>query len=145
MEPAIAIADALVEQLNEHAFAFPFTAERRYLSRPDLATSSALAVTVMLIDLESTMSTRAADDETHTVAVCVHQRVGNTLPETIDPLVNLVRQIHDFCRARTLASAKVIRRQMRPRYDLEALAKTKEFVAFLFVECKLIYEPGGTP
>lgn len=140
-EPAIEIADALVEALNAHDFSCEFEAVRRYVGRAALPGASTLQVSVMPVGMESEVSTRREDKETHTVVVVVHQRVATTETCHVDPLVELVRAVHDFCRGLTLAGARVIRRQRQPLYDLEALAGTREFLAYVFVECLLGYIP----
>jgi len=140
-EPIIDIAEALVTALNAHAFSAEFTAVRRYLERKQLTTSEELSVTVLMVGTESKLDTRYADEETHGLMIAIHQKVGSTGSETIDPLLHLVREIHDFCRELRLAGARVIRRSMVPRYDLEALSKTRVFLAFVSVECLLGYSP----
>lgn len=139
MEPAIDIAEAVVAALNAKEFALPFTSKRAYVQRRQTTSAGTLSVCVFLVDLDSMTSTRQDDDETHTVAIAVHQRVQVVGLSTVDPLVNLVRQIHNFCRKKTFAGAKVIRRKIQPRYDLEALATSQEFLSFVYLECKLIY------
>jgi hypothetical protein len=140
-EPAIAIADALVSVLNDHEFSCEFQAERRYVGRAALTAASTLQVSVIPAGMESIVDTRREDKETHTVVVVVHQRVATTEPCHVDPLVELVREIHDFCRGLKLAGARVIRRQRQPLYDMEALAATREFLSYVFVECLLGYVP----
>lgn len=141
LEPAIAIADALVAALNAQAFSRTFTAAREYVARRDLVSSSTLAATVLLADLESEIDTRRDDKETHTIVVVIHQKVADLEVATLDPLLRLTREVHNFLRNLAPAGARVMRRKMKPRYDLEALQSQRQFISFLSVECNLIYNP----
>ena len=141
VEPALAIADALVNELNCTKFSREFQAARSYTPKRELAGTPKLAVDVMLADMDTSISTRGEDDETHTIAVAFHQRLDNTSNATVDPLISLVREVHDHCRKLQLAGARVIGRKMKPRYDLDEMIEHKAFVAFLFLEFKLLYDP----
>lgn len=141
VEPALALADAIVSALNAKAFSLEFTAKREYLPRKEIRTSATLAATVMPTELDSEISTKEADKETHTIAVALHVRVANTATETIDPLMNLTREVHDFLRKFSTAEGRAIRRRAQPRYDFEALQTTSLFLAFVYVDCLVMYTP----
>lgn len=141
VEPALALADAIVSALNAKVFSLSFNASREYLPRKEIRTSTTLAATVMPIELDSEISTRRDDKETHTIAVALHVRPPNTLVATIDPLMNLTREVHDFLRKFATAEGRAIRRRSQPRYDFEALQTTGLFLAFIYVDCLVMYTP----
>lgn len=139
-EPALEIADALVALLNAHEFSLEFTSTRAYLAHRELVASTTLAATVMPFALETELDNRRDDNEVHSIGIAIHQKVVNSAPATIDPLVELTREVHDFCRSKTLADARVIKRRVQAWCDVPALLK-KQFLSYLIVDCKLIYTP----
>jgi len=119
----------------------PFSAERIYVVDKDLVSGTVLKASVMVVDLESSTSTRRDDEETHTIGIALHKKVANAEPATIDPLVNVMRAVRDFFRSKELAGATVMKRRSRPLYDHDALRKRRQFIGFVELDCELIYAP----
>jgi hypothetical protein len=140
-EPAVDLALAVVEALNGATWDIPFAATFVYSIEKELVTSDALAATVMIVDLDTENSTRKEDQETHTIGIALHQKVTSRNPDTITPLLNVRRQVHDFFRGKTLANGTVVKRRAKPVYDFDALRKRLQFIGFIELDFQLLYSP----
>lgn len=138
-EPAIDIANAVVAALNGHSFSRPFEAARAYNAHRVYEGATTLQATVMPVKYESDVDTRRDDDERHRIGIALHQSVNSTANATIDPLVDLVREVHDFCRKQTFALARVMKRRTEP-FDYAELKK-KRWIGYVELELMLIYTP----
>jgi hypothetical protein len=138
-EPAIAIADAVVTALNAHPFAVPLQAARVYQATRVYIETNDLRTSVMPVNLESELDTRGEDEETHRIGIVLHRKTLDTTLAAIDPLVNLVRAVHDFCRGREFAGAVILKRRTT-HFDYQELQR-KQFVGYVELECQYFYTP----
>lgn len=136
--PEIDIAEAAVDALNGHTFSQAFTAARGYLTPEAFMKSTMLKCVVMTVSLESEVDTRQADRETIVFGVALIQKLTNALPATIDPLIELVREVRAFFRDKNLAGARVMKRRSQPIYEPDFLQQQNLFVGFIEIECRIL-------
>jgi hypothetical protein len=134
---AITIADALVTELNGHAFSQSFKAVRAYLPCYKLEDMGTLHVTVVPATFESEPADRSRDLERHVLHVAVQQRFsGDVSNGSLDALVLLCQEIRDFLRTLVLTNASQSRRtktECKPIYDPGHLKEFGQFTSLLAI------------
>jgi hypothetical protein len=104
MKTSIEIADALVSELNGHAFAQPFTAVRKVRPATALVDLANIQVSVVPRTLEAASYTREASQMDHGVNILVQKKLSGDIDEAIESVIALVMEIAAFIRNRNLAS-----------------------------------------
>src|SRR5690606_18917339 len=100
----IDVADAVTASLNAGTFSPPFTAQRRYQPRLDLAQLQTLRVSVVPKSVTTTAASRRDGFVDSAVDIGIQQKVTAGDPSQVDALLDLVEQINDHLRLTPLAS-----------------------------------------
>lgn len=127
----LAIADAVVAQLNATAFSRPVAAERHYLPRFELAEMTELRVSVVPRSVTSKGLDRNRDSFDHRVDIAVQQKIEPT-PGNLDALMVLVEEIADHFRSEPLAGypqARCTEVENVPVYAAEHLDEFRQFTS----------------
>lgn len=134
MSRLIALADAVVAELNGGAFSQPFTAERHYrpvFSLPQMAT---LHVSVVPSGLTEQIQARDQVRRECQIDVAVQKKLTTGDHAEIDTLMDLVQEIADFVRFKTLNTdppAVCVRLANEPIYAPEHLEQKRTFTSVL--------------
>lgn len=104
MTTTAAIAQALVADLNAHAFSLSFTAVRAYLPVYDLGEMATLHVTVVPVGRTLQPATRALLQIDHRIEIAIQQQVAVDVVATVDPVLALVEEIADHLAGHRLAA-----------------------------------------
>jgi hypothetical protein len=129
----LALADAVVEQLNATAFSQPLVAVRHYLPVFELSEMTALKVSVVPRSVSSKALDRNRDSFDFKIDVAVQRKVEPTL-ENLDALLELVEEIADHVRSQPLASfpqARCTEVANEPVYAAEHLEELRQFTSVL--------------
>lgn len=129
----IAIADAVVEELNGAPFSQPLVAVRHYQPVFELAGMTGLKVSVVPRSVASQALDRNRDRLECTIDVAVQQKLEPTA-EHLDPLMALVEEIADHFRRRPLAGfpqARCTATANDPVYAPEHLEEFRQFTSVL--------------
>lgn len=127
----LAIADAVVAQLNATSFSQPVAAERHYLPRFELSEMAELRVSVVPRSVASKGLDRNRDSFDYRVDVAVQQKLDPT-PGNLDALVSLVEEIADHFRSEPLAgypNARCTEVENVPVYAAEHLDEFRQFTS----------------
>lgn len=128
----IAIADAIVAQLNATGFSQPLTAERHYLPRFELPEMTTLRVSVVPRSVVSKAFDRNRHAFDYRIDVAVQKRINPT--ENLDAFMALVEEIADHFRTRLLAGfpqARCVEVENSPIYAPEHLEQFHQFTSVL--------------
>jgi hypothetical protein len=134
MALAIDVADAVVAELAGGTFSQAFTPERRVLPSFDLKDLATLRVTVAPNAVEVTGGTRSVSQYDCRVDVGIQKRLGRDLDAEVTHLCDLVEEIADYLRKRTLAKAPHalwMRTVNEPIYAPEHLLEHRTFTSVL--------------
>jgi hypothetical protein len=125
------IADAVVAEMNGHAFAQSFAAVRGYVPIYSLEQMASLHVTVVPKTTTLQPHSRASVQMDVSVDIAVQQRVADDA--AADVLMALVEEIADFFRQRRLASVAAVwvSAENNPIYSPEHLAEKRVFTSVL--------------
>jgi hypothetical protein len=129
----LAIADAVVAQLNAASFSQPLTAERHYLPQFELADMTTLRVSVVPRSVASKGLDRNRDSFDYRIDVAVQKKLDPT-PENLDALMVLVEEIADHFRSEPLAGypqARCTEVENVPVYAPEHLDEFRQFTSVL--------------
>ena len=135
------IADAVVTELNGHAFSQTFTAARFYRPLFDLKDMATLHVSVVPKAWSAEQAMRDGNQEEHQVDVGVQQKVADapgppaiSMQEQMDALVTLVQEIGDFFRLRRLDAypdAGCVKVENVPVFAPDHLQEYRQFTSVL--------------
>jgi hypothetical protein len=126
----VALADAIVEQLNAHTFSQPFTAARGYLPTFDLPEMKVLRVTVVPKEDEGRLDTRSSSVHDFSIDIGIQKKPESIENANLDPLMLLTQEIADFFLFRKHpANATLIAPQVRILYLQEHLLKLRQFTS----------------
>jgi len=130
----IAVADAVVADLNAAAFSQAFTAVRYYRPVFDLAAMDALHVSVVPKAMTSEVLSRSRTQDEYQVDVAVQRKVA--AEADLDPLLALVEEIADHVRFKRLTlagggEAVWMRTENQPVYAPEHLDELRQFTSVL--------------
>jgi len=128
------IADAVVTELNGHAFGQPFTAARHYRPLFDLAEMAALHVTVVPKGITVERADRSRNQEDVQLDVAVQKKFEKGDNAELDPLVGLVEEIAAHFRAGRLAAypeAVCVKTEHAPIYAPEHMDELRKFTSVL--------------
>ncbi|HXG09475.1 MAG TPA: hypothetical protein VNK04_06770 [Gemmataceae bacterium] len=129
----LAIADAVVAELNGTTFSQPFTAERHYQPNFELSEMSELKVSVVPRSVASKSLDRNRDSFEYQIDVAVQKRTDMT-PASLDALMTLVEEIADHFRTQPLANfteARCTEVKNEPVYAIEHLDELRQFTSVL--------------
>ena len=133
----IQLANAVVSDLNAHAFSQNFTATRAYLPRFDLEGGTGLQVSVVPKTDVRQPATRAEDECTETIDIGVMQRLAKTGAEEIaevDGLMGLCEEVKTFLSRRRPAAmpeAVCVEVKHEPIYSVEDLNENRLFLSVI--------------
>jgi hypothetical protein len=136
----VQLLDAVVTELNAGGFSQAFTAARHYLPKFDLKDTAALVVAVAPRSFSTEIVARERDEETLGVDIGVLKRLSSEAASEIDPLVNLVQELKDRFRAKSITSPAAVCTEIviDPLYDLEVLDQKRQFGSVLQLSWTLI-------
>lgn len=129
----VALADAVVAQLNATAFSQPVAAERHYLPQFELAEMTTLRVSVVPRSVASRSLDRNRDSFDYRIDVAVQHKLDPT-PGNLDALMVLVEEIADHFRSEPLAGypqARCTEVENVPVYAVEHLDEFRQFTSVL--------------
>jgi hypothetical protein len=129
----IAIADAVVTELNATAFSQPLTAVRHYEPTFELSAMSTLRVSVVPRSLTSKTLDRNRDSFDFEIDVAVQKKTDPTLTN-LDELMELVEEIADHLRLNplsTLPDVRCMEVANAPVYALEHLQEFRQFTSVI--------------
>ena len=137
----MAIADAVVADLNGATFSQSFEAKRYYRPVFDLAEMSDLHVSVVPKGVTSEIQSRARTQNDYQVDVAVQKK---TAAETdLDPLMTLVEEIADHFRFKRLTlagggEAVWMRTENQPVYAPEHMDELRQFTSVLTLTFRVV-------
>ena len=124
------LADAVVAELNAHAFSQPFVAERGYLPTFELADLERLHVTVVPKEDEGRLDTRSSSAHDYALDIGIQRKPEHIDHASLDPLLLLTQEIADhFLFGQRPAAATLVASQARILYLQEHLAKLGQFTS----------------
>jgi hypothetical protein len=129
----IAIADAVVEQLNATPFSQLLTAVRHYQPVFELSEMTELKVSVVPRSVASKALDRNRDSFDFKIDVAVQRKVEPT-PGNLDALMELVEEIADHFRRQPLAGfprARCTEVENAPVYAAEHLEEFRQFTSVI--------------
>ena len=135
----LAIADAVVDELNGSVFSRPLEAERHYQPLFELAEMTTLRVSVVPRSIASRGLDRNRDSFDYRVDVAVQQKLDPT-PGNLDALVALVEEIADHFRSEPLSgypAARCTEVENAPVYAAEHLEEFRQFTSVLTLTFKV--------
>jgi hypothetical protein len=136
------IADAVVDNLNDHEFSQDFNAERRYLATLELKEmGNDLHVTVVMRGFDTTAVTRAgATEKKFKIDIAVRKKLTKIEEdEEVDDLVGLVEEIIDYLNPiGTFGTARCHLIENVPVYIPEHLSTMRQFTSVLTLSLKVI-------
>ena len=131
----LAIADAVVAQLNATAFSQPLVAVRHYQPVFDLSEMTALKVSVVPRSMSSKALDRNRDSFEYQIDVAVQRKVELTRGN-LDALMELVEEIADHFRSHPLAGfpqTRCVEVANEPVYAMEHLEEFRPFTSILML------------
>jgi hypothetical protein len=129
----LALADAVVAQLNATSFSQPLTAERHYQPCFELSEMTELRVSVVPRSVASKALDRNRDGFDFKIDVAVQRKVEPSV-ENLDALMELVEEIADHFRSHPLAGfpqARCTEVANEPVYAMEHLEEFRQFTSVL--------------
>jgi len=129
----LALADAVVAELNATTFSQPLTAERHYQPVFELSEMAELKVSVVPRSVASKALDRSRDGFDYRIDVAVQRKVEPTMGN-LDALMELVEEIADHFRTQRLSDfpqARCIEVVNEPVYANEHLEEFRQFTSIL--------------
>ncbi len=129
----IAIADAVTDELNGSTFSQSFVAARQYDPTFELSTMSAVRVSVVPRSMTSRTLDRGRDSFDYEIDVAIQKKTEPTVTN-LDGLMELVEQIADHLRHRTLESlpgVRCVEVTNAPIYASDHLQQFRQFTSVL--------------
>lgn len=127
----VAIADAVVAELNSTTWSQPLTAARHYQPVFELSEMTELKVSVVPRSLESKSLDRSRDSFDYQIDVAVQQKTDMS-QAALDALMTLVEEIADHFRTQPLVGfpqARCTEVKNDPVYALEHLEEFRQFTS----------------
>lgn len=129
----VELAQAVVTELNGASFSQAFTATRHYVPKIDMKDAATLSVLVAPSGFSTSVASRANDDEEYTIDVGILKRLVAEGNDELDPLMQLVEEIKDHFRRKTIASPASVCTEITndPIFDIESLDQKRQFASVL--------------
>ena len=126
----IDIAEAIVTELNSHAFSQPFISQRGYLPTFDLPEMNELKVTVVPKEDDGKLDTRTQSTHDYAIDIGIQKKPPTIDNNQLDPLMLLTQQIADhFLFGKQAAGATLISPSVRILYLQDHLQKLRQFTS----------------
>ena len=139
----IELADAIVAELNAHAFSQSFTAERGYLPTFDLPDMGTLRVTVVPKEDEGGLDTRSSSAHEYAIDIGIQKKPEKIDNDNLDPLMLLAQEIADFFMfGKRPGKATAISPKVRVLYLQEHLQKLRQFTSVVTLTFRGWREPA---
>jgi restriction endonuclease Mrr len=126
----IALAEAVVTELNAATFSQDFTALRYYTVLFELKDMETLRVSVVPRSLASTALDRSKDSYEYQIDIAIQKRDNGTLAAS-DALMQLVEEIADHMKNITLADCRCVGVANAPIYSPDHLQEFRQFTSVL--------------
>jgi len=137
----VALADAVVSELNAEAWSLPFVARRLYRPRFEPADLRTLQVSVVPRSLVIEAASRADDSREYRLDVAVQQKLDSESADQIDPLLGLVDEIARHFRLRrpaAMPSAVCVKVENDPVYAVEHLDELRCFTSIITLSFRMV-------
>jgi len=144
MYSIVAIADAVVSELNAEEWSIPFAAQRLYRPRFEPADLRTLQVSVVPRSIVIEAASRSEDNCQYQIDIAFQQRVSRVDTEWDDevtPLLGLVNEVASYFRMRRLAAipaALCIRIEIDPIYAVEHLDELSVLTSVLTLTFQIV-------
>lgn len=141
MSTIVALADAVVSELNAEAWSLPFVARRLYRPRFEPADLRTLQVSVVPRSLVIEAASRADDSREYRLDVAVQQKLDSESADQIDPLLGLVDEIARHFRLRrpaAMPSAVCVKVENDPVYAVEHLDELRCFTSIITLSFRMV-------
>lgn len=141
MSEIVAIADAVVAELNAGTFSESFTAERLFQPVFELTDLQVLHVSVVPRSVKSQGATRGASFFDCAVDIGVQKKLGAEDEADIESLLDLVEAISDYLRSRPLQAwprAAWVKSENAPVYAPEHLEQLRQFTSVLTITYRVM-------
>ncbi|GAB6185698.1 hypothetical protein [Thermopirellula anaerolimosa] len=141
MSTIVALADAVVSELNAEGWSLPFAARRLYRPRFEPADLKTLQVSVVPRALVIEAASRADDSRQYQIDLAVQQKLDAESSEEIDPLLGLVEEIARHFRLRrpaAMPSALCVKVENEPVYAVEHLDELRCFTSILTLSFRVV-------
>ncbi len=129
-----AVADAVVTELNDQSFSLPFTAQRHYQPRYELADLKTLHVTVIPKGLTTGNRGRGGTQREVEIDIAVQQKLSNETNTDLDPLLALAEEIAESFQPKRLTAypnAIWSKTDFRAIYATEHLQQYRQFTSVM--------------
>lgn len=136
----IQVSDAVVAELNAGDFSQEFEAQRFYRPQFDAAELKTLRVSVVPKKIEIAIAGRGSNQYDIGVDVAVQKKLDSDTNAEIDPLMQLVEEIGEFFKQRSLASiaATWIKTENAPIFGMEHLDQDRVFTSVLTLTFRMV-------
>ncbi len=141
MSTIVALADAVVSELNAEGWSLPFAARRLYRPRFEPGDLKTLQVSVVPRALVIEAAGRADDSRQYQIDLAVQQKLDVETAEEIDPLLGLVEEIARHFRLRrpaAMPSALCVKVENEPVYAVEHLDELRCFTSIITLSFRLV-------
>ncbi|GAB6188135.1 hypothetical protein [Thermopirellula anaerolimosa] len=141
MSTIVALADAVVSELNGEGWSLPFAARRLYRPRFEPADLKTLQVSVVPRSLVIEAASRADDSRQYQIDLAIQQKLDSGTAEEIDPLLGLVEEIARHFRLRrpaAMPSALCVKVENEPVYAVEHLDELRCFTSVLTLSFRVV-------
>lgn len=135
------IADAVVDELNDHDFSEDFNAERLYLPVFELTDMGTLHVTVGMRSIDTTVAARGdITEKVVKIDVAVQKKLSKIEEyEETDGLIDFVEEITDFLRPIGMfSSARCYLIENSPIYLPDHMSRLRQFTSVITLSLKVI-------
>lgn len=141
MSTIVALADAVVSELNGEGWSLPFAARRLYRPRFEPADLKTLQVSVVPRSLVIEAASRADDSRQYQIDIAVQQKLDADPSEEIDPLLGLVEEIARHFRLRrpaAMPTAVCVKVENDPVYAVEHLDELRCFTSIITLSFRMV-------
>jgi len=136
----VAIADAVVSELNAGGFIEPFTAQRLYHPQFELTDMDTLHVTVVPQGVSIEPAGRNINQYDYRIDVAVQKRFSEGDAAELDPLMQLVEAIVDYFRFKRLQTPEAawVKTENAPIYSPEHMEQLRQFTSVVTLTFRVI-------
>ncbi len=141
MSTIVALADAVVSELNAEGWSLQFAAQRLYRPRFEPSELKTLQVSVVPRSLVIDAESRSDDSRQFQIDVAIQQKLDAETAEEIDPLLGLADEIARHFRLRRPAAmpdALCAKVENNPVYAVEHLEQLRCFTSILTLSFRMV-------